>query len=736
LFARYAQFIDECPDAAFLWSSAGGIVHANGAAYAWTSDLVQGAALEAAAVSVAVNRRAEEFTLAETPFLMLPLIDSTDRARYTLGIADHELRDLPILLHTLHENSRHFSEIVHLLTQIVLTARPDGTFDYASRRWHQTIGTPAPETDIAASMRRAAGMHAEMLLHMWARGVREQKPFTFQIPLRTIRGTRWHEFRSTPVGEEKRIRKWIVTIDDIHERMVAQAELAAAHRRFEALSEIGGILLDSSLPIEELVTRALTSARRVFDAIWIASFEIDGRTIAVVEPSDARMFERALDGGREALGATALMLQWNDETPRPVLRMPLQTGAATARGLACIGAPGHVAFDQNDAAFFSEVAGRIGVALANTITYRRESRIASVLQTAMLPVALPRTDGLTFDVAYRPAEIQAQVGGDWYDAFELPDGRVAISIGDVAGHGLDAAVVMGHVRESIRVAAMEGLDAGGVLSEANRAVVNGGYGLVSAFVGYMDPLTLWLEYASAGHLPPLVVDPSGGIRELLQGDVILGATHGAVFKTMSERLSENLALVLYTDGLVEYGRDLEAGESALRGVLSAWAERGFDANANEIAKRALGLAVSTDDIAMLVMRTVPIAHLDVMLPGVVPSAGRARVAIMRALANAPFEDRNADFVLASCEAINNAIEHGTRSAHDRFHVALDWDESGVRAVVHSFGMWREPTNSFERGRGLTLMRALTDHMTVNVGKTGTTVRLYLDAKAAVAASPA
>ncbi len=559
-------------------------------------------------------------------------------------------------------------------------------------------------------------------------GVSNGVPFSFEIPMETSGGVRWYEFRAVPSQERSHLLKWIVTLDDIHERVVGRYEIAAAHRRLEVLAEVGAILLDASLSAEEIVRRSLAAASGALNEIWIASFEMDGRRVAVVHPSEARMFERAIDGIAEASGTTAVMRAWNAEDPRPVLRAPLRLGSAGDHGLALVGAPGREPFEAPDINFFTEVAFRISVALRNLIAYNRESRIARVLQTAMLPVALPQPPGVSFDVTYRAAETETLVGGDWYDAFDLYDGRVAISIGDVAGHGLDASVVMGHVREMVRVAAMQGLSPGEVLEETNRAIVAANHGLATAFLGYLDPMTLRLEYASAGHLPPLLVDANGSIDELDPGDIILGALYESVYQTKVHEVGEEAALVLYTDGLVEYDHDAFAGELRFREVLADWGRNGFSASAGEVSDRALAGARVRDDVAVLVVRTTPLTHIDARLPGKIPSSRRARTAIGRVLAGASLGERGNDFLLAMCEAVNNAIEHGSRSERDMVRFCVECDENGgAVGVVESRGEWKEHTPNLDRGRGLVLMKGLVDRVAVNTGRQGTTVRIFLNA---------
>jgi anti-sigma regulatory factor (Ser/Thr protein kinase) len=353
-----------------------------------------------------------------------------------------------------------------------------------------------------------------------------------------------------------------------------------------------------------------------------------------------------------------------------------------------------------------------------------------------LPVALPKAPGLTFDVAYRPAESQTLVCGDWYDAFELADGRIAYSVGDVGGHGLEAASVMAHVREMLRIAALQGLSPGDAMARTNAAVHASNRAFVTAVLGYVDPLTLEIEAANAGHAEPYIVAPDGAVDVLPVGGTMLGVTGKERYETHRLRLEDDAAIVLYTDGLVEARRDMEIGERRLVEVLTAWGRSQFAGDAESIVQRVLGDAKPPDDIAVLILRLQRTLAIDATLPANPIAARRARRAISRVASEAPFGERGADFVLAMSEAVNNAIEHGSRSRDDRIHFAVTWDADSLRGSVESSGPWIDPTASEIRGRGFAIMQSLTDHVEVEASQRGTKVQLRLDASRSQAAAAA
>ncbi|MGH7661613.1 MAG: SpoIIE family protein phosphatase [Vulcanimicrobiaceae bacterium] len=218
---------------------------------------------------------------------------------------------------------------------------------------------------------------------------------------------------------------------------------------------------------------------------------------------------------------------------------------------------------HDDGAF----AGYLGCCLLITEqkeALQRERRVAETLQSAFLPPFLPNVDGIEFQAFYRPAERDAKVGGDWYDAFVLADGRVALSIGDIFGHGLEAAGEMIRLRETLRaVAGFVKDDPGAIMQSADRAFQAHHPGAIaSAVFAVYDPSTRLLRTANAGHPQPAIVR-AGTATTLPAGDVLLGVSPDSGFGVHETQLESGDSLVLYTDGLIEADRDAIAGERCL-----------------------------------------------------------------------------------------------------------------------------------------------------------------------------
>lgn len=199
------------------------------------------------------------------------------------------------------------------------------------------------------------------------------------------------------------------------------------------------------------------------------------------------------------------------------------------------------------------------------LRYQREHRVARTLQSAMLPQAFPQLDGVRFDAVYMPASAESEIGGDWYDAFLIDEKHLLLSIGDVAGHGLHAAALMGKLRQSLRAVALNEtsprkllrlLD--GILRSEDEDAI------VTAFVAVVDLETMRARYANSGHPAPLLRRTDGELVELAGTGAPLGLRSEEDPADQVAELEKGSMLLLYTDGLTEAKHDVLAGEERLR----------------------------------------------------------------------------------------------------------------------------------------------------------------------------
>jgi serine phosphatase RsbU (regulator of sigma subunit) len=264
-----------------------------------------------------------------------------------------------------------------------------------------------------------------------------------------------------------------------------------------------------------------------------------------------------------------------------------------------------VPFADPDIAIANELSRRLAAALAHADAFARERSIAETLQRSLLPETLPAIAGLDLAVRYLPASDGATVGGDWYDAFPVDAHRVGLVVGDVVGHSISSASVMGQVRTLLQTCTLDDPSPGGVLRRANLALARllpEAMATVACVV--LDAATGDLTYASAGHLPPLVVTAAGA--EFLDGvtGIMLGTGVDVPFSARRCRLPAKSGLLLYTDGLIEdRRRDVSAGMRTLAGALRQSEARTAEQMCTVAERAMLGPAPRADDICLLAART-------------------------------------------------------------------------------------------------------------------------------------
>jgi anti-sigma regulatory factor (Ser/Thr protein kinase) len=369
------------------------------------------------------------------------------------------------------------------------------------------------------------------------------------------------------------------------------------------------------------------------------------------------------------------------------------------------------------------------------------------LQTALLPPDVPILPLADVAARYVPAGDPAAIGGDWFDAVALPDGRLLLLVGDVAGSGLAAVAVMGQLRAVLsarlfeaatgrdgrpavgsaapgRAAAVDGPSALGAAVDAAEALatrLTGGFA-TTLCISVLDPTTGDFDYLTLGHPAPFVLGAHGARMLAPTGDGPLG-THRRG-RVASTRLDLGEAVVLFTDGL--YPQDLHPDQARrrLQDVATGLGApgRGPDRFCAELTEE-LGAAGFTDDVTVLAARRrTPPAPLDAEYTAAAERLGHARAAVgdwAEDLGLAP-EDRRR-IVLGVSELIANAIEHGYADQPGgpvRVHAELDGGV--VRVTVDDEGSWRQPTaGPGDRGRGLSMSAALGLRVAVSPEPSGT-----------------
>ena len=373
-----------------------------------------------------------------------------------------------------------------------------------------------------------------------------------------------------------------------------------------------------------------------------------------------------------------------------------------------------------------ELARRAALALDNARLYREEHEAAETLQRSLLPSHLPDLPGVEVCAAYQPGSTALEVGGDWYDVFPLPGGRVGLVIGDVVGRGLRAAAAMGQLRSAVRAYALEDWAPAAVLEHLNALTKATDQGDMATLIyATFDPYSAELRFASAGHPPPLVVAPDGTARFLEGGrSVPTGVVSDTGYEEATTTLEPGATLVLYTDGLIERrGSTLDAGMETLARAAAEVPSLDTSALRDHLLRHQPPNA--EDDVAVLAFR--PLARTGPEFAADVPADPTELAGVRHRLRHWLEEagatpDEVHDVLLACGEACANVVEHAYGPADASFVVSARLEGDTVEVDVRDTGRWRAPRGS-ERGHGLGLMRALMDDVAVTPSEEGTEVRL-------------
>lgn len=409
---------------------------------------------------------------------------------------------------------------------------------------------------------------------------------------------------------------------------------------------------------------------------------------------------------------------------RSLLGVPL-VAQGRSLGVLHVGTLTKRRFTPDDEELLQLVGDRVALAL-HVGLYERERAVARTLQRSLLPERLPRVPGYRFAARYVPAR-GGEVGGDWYDAFLLPGGSIAVAIGDVVGRGLNAASIMGRLRNGLRALALELPSPGEVLQRMDRLLQHlDPEEMATVLLGTIDSVDQTFRFASAGHLPPIIRDPGGEVRI---GEIVGGPPLGAMFNPetfpeVTEKLPAGAALVLYTDGLIE--RRNVSLDQGLDRLAEIFGERlGPEEQSDAILDKLIGKREIDDDVALLVLEVAsdPGDRWEISVPAQPKQLQTVRRLLQRWLAerNVPPE-RAYDVLGGSGEALANAIQHAYGPAEGTVEVAAEWMTREIVIRIRDTGHWRLPRDP-NRGRGITMMHSLADQVHISRSEAGTSVEL-------------
>jgi serine phosphatase RsbU (regulator of sigma subunit)/anti-sigma regulatory factor (Ser/Thr protein kinase) len=373
-------------------------------------------------------------------------------------------------------------------------------------------------------------------------------------------------------------------------------------------------------------------------------------------------------------------------------------------------------FEQDDLLIAAQLATHTALGVDKAVLYGREAYIADELQRTMLPDALPQPTGCTLASRYLPAAETARVGGDWYDAIPLPGSRVALVVGDVMGHSMTSAAIMGQLRTTAQTLAGLDLPPQEVLHHLDEQAQRlGSDRMATCLYAVYDPVAHRIIVANAGHPPPVMLHRNGHAEVLrIPAGAPIGVG-GVDFEPVELDAPAGATLLLYTDGLVESRqRDVWTGIEYLReklvetaGLTRPGSPPPLEPLCDEVLD-ILGPGDRDDDIALLAARFDGIAPSDVAYWYLDPrsqTAGQARRLARRALARWGLEELSDAFELLVSEVVTNAVRYAERPITLRL-LRTDTLRCEVGDDVPQLPRLRQARATDEGGRGLYLVNRI------------------------------
>ncbi|MGR6918194.1 SpoIIE family protein phosphatase [[Actinomadura] parvosata] len=558
--------------------------------------------------------------------VVMDVTEQTHAARRLTAVAEERLRIL-----------RRYESLIRVSADIVWVTSGDGFVSEPSPSWERVTGMPWEKYQGQGWLRAVHPEDRPATVRSWARAVkRVTEMWEHVYRLRTADGSYRHfQLRAVPICEDEQVVEWVGASIDIEQqwqeqrrqRLLDRAATATAQLRgldemlgaltgviVPELADGCGVYLVTDLTDERhsgapfIVERLATAARPGLKRLPPYSEEQlrAGNTFVKAVRRRRPLQKRFPAGSPPPDVAPAGTLPWltaNDANS--VLVLPVVVDGTVPAVVCAVTCGDRPPISQADIGLLSRMFDHAHDALSRAIRYQRAQQIALALQYSLLAEP-PRLPGPRIVARYRASPAAAEVGGDWYDSFVLPDGVPVMVIGDVAGHDLGAAVAMSQLRNMLRALAMDRREPPGeILTRLNVAMESLSDDVTATCVyarveavgdGYR------LEYATAGHPPPLLVTPGEGGR-FLEGGVspLLGFPHSGARLSAVEPLPPGSTLLLYTDGLVERpGEHLDEGLGRLLRLAESLAGEPVDRFCDTVVS---GLPTSgLDDIAVMALR--------------------------------------------------------------------------------------------------------------------------------------
>jgi CheY-like chemotaxis protein len=413
--------------------------------------------------------------------------------------------------------------------------------------------------------------------------------------------------------------------------------------------------------------------------------------------------------------------------PQAVIAAPLALGRRSL-GVIVVGTslPGRYGDEELEIA--KDLARKAAMAVENSRMYEAERDRSKALQLSLLGRPQVTSTAVAAAMRYLPGSADREVGGDWYDVIERDDGRILVAVGDVVGHGVQAATAMGKLRSAMGALGLVVDSTPELLRRLDQfaeKIEEARFGTVAAVL--LEPDTGLVRYSLAGHPPPLLCDAEGNavfleggsglplcVSEGLDGDRPEGRT----------TLGEGSTLLLYTDGLIERRDDsIDSGLERLRQEVASRCRREPERLCDEIVGEFANGGL--DDVVLLCLRREPsdVRVFSRTFPAVPRSLQPMRQALRAWLTEVGLDQRRIDDVIQACaEGYTNAVRHayGERTGDATIELRLRSDGM-LLARIRDAGRWRTQSHADSSGHGLDIMRALSDDVHVHTTQQGTTL---------------